>query len=508
MSMKKSIGISHFEGDRKADELVIYENAPSTGTNPYGLEAAVENGIAVEVGSNNKKVPENGFVVSGHGIAARFIWENIIEGAKIEIDRKEMLLTVTSDEQTKKSYYAKRLGDIKKRSEKLGTNADSFIYSIKTALDKNDYAECDKLLEQAYYITAESKKGEVRAIWHRPLEQSAAEVDACVKRLADTGISIILIETIYEGYSIARRCTDMPLRDDLVNRAFDPVDEFISAGKKYGVEIHAWIEDFFVGIESKDKSKGCGSPIIDIHPEWAARKKDGTIFMKSEPGFIYLNAALPEVRQFLHDMYKKLLDEYAFDGIQLDYIRYPLSPSVEESVGFDVYSVNEFKKASGTDIRTVTTTDCDEWHAFVMWKSENITTYVKMMYDLVQSYKKSGRSLTLSTAVFGNPDEALRLKSQNWRLWCEEGWLDCIYPMAYLNDAGDVYNEIKYMVDNYGSIPNISGIAPTFMHLPVIETTKQVEACRAAGAAGVAFFSTGTFTDEQCDKLKIGVFRE
>jgi uncharacterized lipoprotein YddW (UPF0748 family) len=153
----------------------------------------------------------------------------------------------------------------------------------------------------------------------------------------------------------------MPLRVDLADRDFDMVDEYIKAGKKYGVEVHAWIEDFFVGIESRDKSKGCGSPIIDKHPEWAARKKDGSIFMRAEPGYIYLNAALPEVREFLRDMYKKLLDEYAFDGIQLDYIRYPLTPSVEESVGFDDYSVQAFKEASDIDIRRVTTTDCDEW---------------------------------------------------------------------------------------------------------------------------------------------------
>jgi uncharacterized lipoprotein YddW (UPF0748 family) len=131
-----------------------------------------------------------------------------------------------------------------------------------------------------------------------------------------------------------------------------------------------------------------------------------------------------------------------------------------------------------------------------------------MMYDLVQAYKKSGRKLTLSTAVFGNPDEAIRLKSQNWLLWCKNGWLDCIFPMAYLNDAEDVYKEIKYMVDNYGSVPNISGIAPMYNHLPVIESTKQVEACRAAGASGIAFFETKAFMDLQIEKLKMGVFRE
>ena len=113
----------------------------------------------------------------------------------------------------------------------------------------------------------------------------------------------------------------------------------------------------------------------------------------------------------------------------------------------------------------------------------------------------------LSTAVFGNPDEAIRLKCQDWRYWVKQGWLDAIFPMAYLNDAEDVGAEVAYMVQNYGEAPNISGIAPMYNHLPTIESTKQVEECRKAGAVGVAFFATGSCTPEQLEKLKIGVFR-
>lgn len=505
--METTYKINHFNGARDADELVIYENISSTGTNAYGLEAMVQNGRVIAVGSNNNLVPDGGFVISGHGKAALFISNNILEGSKIKLDRDNKSLIVIVDDETKQYYYNKKLDEIKKRSEKSGRSVHELTDKIQALISAGKYDECGDLLEEAYYRTCNSKKDEIRGIWHRPHERSAAEIDACVKRLADAGINLLLIETIYDGYSIAKRCTDMPLREDLIGTDFDMVDEFLKAGKKYDVEIHAWIEDFFVGVESKDKSKGCGSPIVDLHPEWAAKRKDGTIYTHIEPGFIFLNAALPEVRVFLRDMYKQLLDEYAFDGIQLDYIRYPVTPSVDESVGFDDYSVNTFKAVSGIDICTVETTDCDEWRKFIFWRADQVTLFVKMMVDLVRSYKDSGRKLTLSTAVFGNPDEAIRLKSQNWLLWCENGWLDCIFPMAYLSDAEDVYKEIKYMVDHYGNIPNISGLSPMYGHLPVIESTKQVEACRAAGASGVAFFETRSFTDLQIEKLKLGVFR-
>jgi hypothetical protein len=44
--------------------------------------------------------------------------------------------------------------------------------------------------------------------------------------------------------------------------------------------------------------------------------------------------------------------------------------------------------------------------------------------------------------------------------------------------------------------------------LPMIESTKQVEECRKAGAVGVAFFCAGSCNDIQLEKLKIGVFRD
>lgn len=506
--MEKSMKISHFNGLREADELVIFENKLSTGTNAWGAEAVVENGVVTSVGVNDREIPTGGFVVSGHGKAAIFIKNNVVEGVKIHIDRETLVLTVIEDDESKKYGYNKKIDEIKKRASQSGVKVTEVVYEIESAFNANELDKCNALLEEAYYKTSFTKKEEVRGIWHRPLEKTAAEIDACVKRLADASINLLLIETIYNGFSIGKRCTFMPLRKDLAGKDFDMIDEFLKAGKKYNVEIHAWIEDFFVGAECYKTAESCGSPIVDQHPEWAAKKKDGTIYMRSEPGFIYLNAALHEVRVFLRDMYKELLDEYAFEGIQLDYIRYPVTTSVDESVGFDDYSVKTFLEVSGIDIREVSSIESDEWKKFILWRAENVTVYVKMMVDLVQSYKKSDRKLTLSTAVFGDPEEAIRLKSQDWRTWCKNGWLDWIFPMAYLNDAGDVYKEIKYIVDNYGNVPNISGIAPMYNHLNILESTKQVEACREAGARGVAFFATQHFTDEQIGKLKMGVFRE
>ena len=78
----------------------------------------------------------------------------------------------------------------------------------------------------------------------------------------------------------------------------------------------------------------------------------------------------------------------------------------------------------------------------------------------------------------------------------------CVFSSEWDDAAKQTYFE------NYGEVPNVAGIAPMYNHLPVIESTKQVEECRKAGAVGVAFFAAASFNDVQIDKLKKGVFRK
>ena len=237
-------------------------------------------------------------------------------------------------------------------------------------------------------------------------------------------------------------------------------------------------------------------------------RMDGGILHDAFDNFYFLNPALAEVREFLLGSVKEILDNYDFDGFQLDYIRYPVIHGVDRSAGFEETTKADFLKDTGIVLDDIPDTDCDEWKTFLDWRAEKVTEYVKSVRDLILEYRANGRDIVLSTAVFGDPVEAINLKCQNWKYWVKQGWLDAIYPMAYLNVAEDVGSEVAYMVKNYGEAPNISGISPMYNKLPVIESTKQVEECRKAGATGIAFFCAGNCTDIQLEKLKIGVFRD
>lgn len=508
--MAEKYVVSHINGARCADELVIYENVAETKTNAYGIECEVRGGKVTSFGGNGRTVPEGGYVISGHGDAADFIRGHICEGASVTFDRENMELTVSVDDSAKKYCFDKYLVKIISRRNALVTGgvsffedaADKIISDAASEADRADFDKAMKLLDRAYAYTARSVRGEVRGVWHRPHEKTDAEVLETVKRFADAGFNLMLIETNYEGYSNAAKCRYewLPARKGYED--FDVIESFIRAGKACGVKIHAWVEDFFFGVE------GHGCPIADVKPHLMARTRDGGLLHDSFDNFYFLNPALDETHDLLLKMYKDLLDNYDFDGIQLDYIRYPVIHGIDHSAGFEKQTRQMFLDETGIDIFDIPDTNTDEWKKFTEWRAGRITKYVSRMVKLVRSYRERGREVLMSAAVFGNPHEAVVLKCQNWLYWLQNGWFDFISPMAYLQEAGDVRNEVAYMVQNYGSVPNYAGISPMYSGLPAVESTKQVEACREAGAKGVLFFATDSCTDEQIKLLKAGVFRD
>lgn len=85
---------------READTLIIYNySSGNTGSNPYGYEVRVDkNNRVISVGGNNSKIPEGGFVVSGHGIAADFLKENVKVGDKIVFLEERMIISIGENE--------------------------------------------------------------------------------------------------------------------------------------------------------------------------------------------------------------------------------------------------------------------------------------------------------------------------------------------------------------------------------------------------------------------------
>lgn len=76
----------NFPGGRGENELIVYSSAygKQTGTNEWGKEAIVVDGRVLSFDDGNAEIPANGFVVSGHGTAAKWISANLQPNTPVE----------------------------------------------------------------------------------------------------------------------------------------------------------------------------------------------------------------------------------------------------------------------------------------------------------------------------------------------------------------------------------------------------------------------------------------
>jgi hypothetical protein len=82
-------GPSEYGGGRGENMLVVLTpdyGHETTGTNQWGTEAIVEDGVVTRTGGNDNAIPANGFVVSGHGTAAGWIGSTLRPGTRVVLD--------------------------------------------------------------------------------------------------------------------------------------------------------------------------------------------------------------------------------------------------------------------------------------------------------------------------------------------------------------------------------------------------------------------------------------
>lgn len=81
---------------RATDQLVIYRNKATTGTNKWGIELLCSSDGTVtskrSYGVGNSPVPSGGFVLSGHGKASDWLYKNVKVGDRVSVKDHRVVL--------------------------------------------------------------------------------------------------------------------------------------------------------------------------------------------------------------------------------------------------------------------------------------------------------------------------------------------------------------------------------------------------------------------------------
>jgi len=533
----------HIDGPRLTNELVIYTYPNiKTNQNVFGYEVAVDKYGVVTQKDVLVTISQGGFAISGHGTQKEFIQEHIQLGFKVEYDVLTNQLKITNhkidsiifnlniainkslsrmNEVSTKLMDVNDLDNAQRSLEKIQTIYDrlkALSLEIKGTYDNQkvkDFLQLNQdvkpVFDQIFLDTMVSRRIETRGIWHRPNEKSLSDIQHTLDVIASLNFTDVYLETFWNGYVIYK--SDLAPYHVIFNNAdFGYYDDYLSAfmteAKKRNIEVHAWVENFFVGVSWKH------SNLWELHENWRNVDINDNQIITGKPGgdeagYLFFDPANPDARKFLLNLYKEMIGR-GLNSLQLDYIRYPSgNHSVKYSTGYTGFAINEFKVVNNYegDLKKEVLTNPElyiKWHRY---RQEVINSFVKEVHEKIRVLNPD---ISLSIAVGPDHQHAKEDLVQDWRLWVENGWIDGVKPMGYVNDMHTLSNIItKSKTITKKLSYNFTAIAPAYYNLPSMYNAYYIESTILSGTQGVAIFAAHNVigNDEVCQLLLKGPFQ-
>ncbi len=507
-----------YDSFRGPNQLIIYDSSygESTGTNPYGYEVAVSSeGRVISTGGNDLKIPEGGYVLSGHGDKLNWLSNNALLGSSVSLspDRKEVVVILTPDSYISRASFsieaAKERLDFAKLNyldvdyEKIQSMIDMAEARLKDIQARTESGafedlvksvkEMQKAADEIYFMTFESPLVENRAIWLRPKETGIEGVRKKLDMLKELNINTIYLEAYFNGYSIYPSENEFMVQNPIF-KGFDVLDAYIKEAHSRGIELHAWVENFLVG-----------PPIAEKKPEWMAVSKKGDLYYleNGKTKYYFLNPALPDVRDFLSGLYKELVKKYPIDGIQFDYMRYSHSGDYTNDFSYDMYTRQLFKAYTGTDPASLDVQD-ELWEKWCEFRAHIISSYA---YRVISEIRSINPNIHISADVWPEYAKTIADIYQDPKAWTRKDYIDTLIPMSYYLHEGPVVDDlINTWAFSRGHSQITSGIA-TFTRVDKKVLIRQIDAVRSANTNGIAIFEFDSLYGSSYDEaLKLGVF--
>lgn len=526
------LGIS-FPGNRGPNQLVIYkrEYGRRTLTNEFGKEAVVVGGKVVRLTGADSIIPHDGFVISGHGSAKKWISDNLKVGTKVKIDAKNNVLhsftTIDSYRYCAKIKIAE-VEQILEKTKKQYKNRDDkkvkeFLKKAKKELRRSCSSNSAAALQDAKNAIASAQialsytlpylENELKGVWVRPTEKSEAEIERTLNEMAQLGINTIFLETYFHGKTIFPSEVMKSYGFEGQNkifRGFDPLSCWVRGAHKRNMTLHVWFESFYIGNKLPQED---AYNILAVRPTWGNRNKENNASNEpvahiSEHRGYFIDPANPEVVDFLTKLILEICARYNIDGVNLDYVRYPVSAKATSSNyaasnwGYTPYAREEFKKIYGIDPVEISA-DSAMWNKWDMYRQDRITKYVANIKDVLKD-----RGVVLSAVIFPDYKTSLETKQQNWQRWSSYNYVDALTPLiltADYNLADNMLDELRRKTSSRTKI--YPGLFVGFMEGESEDLLKQIHIIRNRNLEGVVLFDWAHMDKKYSDVLRTSVFK-
>lgn len=299
-------------------------------------------------------------------------------------------------------------------------------------------AEAAAKVREAYCLAQESEPNEFRAFWcHSGFGVAGRTWDESIRTLKTNGFNAILPNMLWGGAAFYPS-KYLPQAKGMEGKP-DQVRECLEACRKHGVAMHVWKVNWYLGSpappEFKNRMRSEGRLQTDIR----GGEKD------------WLCPSHPANRQLEIDAMVELARNYEINGVHFDYIRYP-----DTEHCFCERCKQKFQEATGLKVSDwpalLRGPDKTRWH---QWRRDNITAVVKAVSEQVRAVRPGTK---ISAAVFSEWSTDRDNVAQDWKLWCEKGYMDFVCPMDYSTSDRRFENLVKRQKEWVGKTPFYPGI--------------------------------------------------
>ena len=351
--------------------------------------------------------------------------------------------------------------------------------ALKLAADRK-YAEAlaqagtaSQRMKEAFCLAQPSEAGEFRAFWcHNAMGVSGMEWDEAIKRLSDNGFTAILPNMLWGGVAYY----DSQVLPVVSPEKGDQIATCLAACKKYNIEMHVWKVNW---------NLGHAVPAAFLEKMRSAGRLQRSSQGKEEP---WLCPSHPDNQKLEIDAMVEVARKYDVTGIHFDYIRYP-----DNDHCFCAGCKERFQRVVNVTLQN--------WPGDVLgkgpfrqpwleWRRSNITAVVKAVSEQARALKPK---IKISAAVFRNWTSDRDSVGQDWKVWCEQGWLDFVCPMDYTESNRSFENMVSQQVQWAGKArcyPGI-GVSASSSQFGIDPLIEQINITRRYQTHGFTIFNYG-----------------
>ncbi|TMQ52966.1 MAG: hypothetical protein E6K72_08760 [Candidatus Eisenbacteria bacterium] len=316
----------------------------------------------------------------------------------------------------------------------------------------------------------------------------SARIEQAVARAREIGVKGLLAQVVGRGDAYYRSDL-LPRAESLAEPDFDPLGLLISRAHAAGLEVHAWVNCMLVwSLPHRPRDP---RHVVNAHPEWIARLANGRPMTSLTPRQcrrlgvegVFLSPAFPGVRAWLGSIVREIVERYAVDGVQLDYIRLPGVQLDGDAGAFagDAPGAGEHpagaRRGSAAPARVQTPrTDSECAHV------------AAVVGEVRDSLTRVRPGLPLSAAVLADTAVAERANAQRWTSWLRDGLIDRAFAMCYAPPLRTVVAQLL----SFAASPGVQRrVVPGFAIYNTAPATAaaKIRAARALGFAELALYS-------------------